>query len=202
MIAGTRDHGRELMIALGLRCEAARAETADRVVEVLSEAGIRHFGNATATVTCVGPVVESWAALGAGLRTAAEALPAATHGRQRPWHDVTVPEVDRLLWLMRERPELRDFADARLGPLIKHDNRRSTKLLPTLLTYCEHCGRKSETARTLHIERQSLYHRLSRIEELLGVDLSEGDTVLGLHLAAWVHLRLNSQNGSSQASSD
>ncbi|MGH2966675.1 MAG: PucR family transcriptional regulator [Solirubrobacterales bacterium] len=194
MISGTRDHGRELMIALGLRCEAARAETADRVVAALSEAGARHFGVAGVTVICVGPVVESWTELGAGLRTAAEALPAATHGRERAWHDVTVPDVDRLLWLMRDQPELQHFADARLGPLIEHDDHRSTKLLPTLMTYCEHFGRKAETARALHIERQSLYHRLSRIEELLGADLSDGDAVLGLHLAAWVHLRLNSRH--------
>jgi purine catabolism regulator len=192
VISGTRDHGRELLMALGLRCEAARIETVDRVAVALAQAGTRHFGVADATVICVGPAVGSWAALGAGLRTALEALPAAVHSRRRAWHDVTVPDLDRLLWLMRDYPELRQFADARLRPLIEHDEHRSSKLLPTLAAYCKHFGRKAETARTLHIERQSLYHRLSRIEELLGADLSDGETAFGLHLAVWVHLRLDS----------
>jgi purine catabolism regulator len=56
-------------------------------------------------------------------------------------------------------------------------------LLPTLAAFCQHGGRKAEAARALHIERQSLYHRLGRIEELLGVDLSDSDTMFALHLA-------------------
>jgi len=44
-------------------------------------------------------------------------------------------------------------------------------------------GRKAEAARALHLERQSLYLRLHRIEELLGVSFDDEDAVLGLHLA-------------------
>ena len=40
-----------------------------------------------------------------------------------------------------------------------------------------------EAARALHLERQSLYLRLHRIEEALGVSLEDEDVVLGLHLA-------------------
>ena len=42
---------------------------------------------------------------------------------------------------------------------------------------------RREAARALHLERQSLYLRLHRIEELLGVSLDDEDVVLGLHLA-------------------
>ena len=41
----------------------------------------------------------------------------------------------------------------------------------------------AQAARALHLERQSLYLRLHRIEELLGVSLDDEDAVLGLHLA-------------------
>jgi sugar diacid utilization regulator len=37
-------------------------------------------------------------------------------------------------------------------------------------------------ARTLHINRSSLYHRVHRIEEIASVDLSKGDDRLALHL--------------------
>jgi purine catabolism regulator len=44
-------------------------------------------------------------------------------------------------------------------------------------------GRKTEAARRLHLTRQSLYGRLERIEELLGAELDDPDTRLGLELA-------------------
>lgn len=55
--------------------------------------------------------------------------------------------------------------------------------LPTLETYLAHAGRKAETARELHLNRQTLYNRLARIGELLGTDLDDPQTVLALSLA-------------------
>ena len=46
-----------------------------------------------------------------------------------------------------------------------------------------HAGRKAETARELHLNRQTLYNRLARISELLGTDLDDPQTVLALSLA-------------------
>ena len=53
----------------------------------------------------------------------------------------------------------------------------------TIEAYCEHGGRVAEAARALHLGRQSLYKRLARIEEIIGADLADPDTRLGLHLA-------------------
>jgi purine catabolism regulator len=84
---------------------------------------------------------------------------------------------------LRDHDALQTFVHDQLAPLIEHDSHRSAKLLPSLEAYCAHGGRKAETARALHLERQSLYHRLERIERLLDEDLSDEDTVLALHLA-------------------
>ena len=94
-----------------------------------------------------------------------------------------MPDLHRLFWSLRDHEELRRFAQRRLAAVLEHDRRRKAKLLPTLETYLAHGGRKAETARALHLERQSLYHRLGRIQELLGEDLDDEDTRLGLHLA-------------------
>ena len=84
---------------------------------------------------------------------------------------------------LRDNQELRRFVDSRLQPLIKADQRRRGRLLDTLEMYCRLAGRKAETARELKIERQSLYHRLRRIEEILDVDLADGEVLTELHLA-------------------
>ena len=44
-------------------------------------------------------------------------------------------------------------------------------------------GLVQRTAAALHLHRTSLYHRLGRIEERAGVDLSAGPVRLELHVA-------------------
>jgi purine catabolism regulator len=190
-IAGTREHERQLLLVIALQSANGRPEMAERTASLVRQATNRHLGNERAALVCVGSVARSWRAVGEGLRGAVDALPAIARADPRPWHDVTQPDLDRVLFALRERPELERFTEARLAPLIEQGRRGNSKLMQTLAVYCEHAGRKAETARALHIERQSLYHRLGRIEELLGADLSDGETLLGLHLALRVRRHLS-----------
>jgi purine catabolism regulator len=70
-----------------------------------------------------------------------------------------------------------------LGALLEHDARRKLRLVPTLEALLRNGGRKAETARALHLNRQALYHRLTRIEQLLGMDLGDATQLLTLHVA-------------------
>jgi purine catabolism regulator len=88
-----------------------------------------------------------------------------------------------LLYTLRRSPELLAFARDQLGPLFEERDPRSRELLRTLEAYLASSGRKAETARTLHLTRQSLYLRLDRLRRLLGVDLDDPDVLLSLHLA-------------------
>jgi purine catabolism regulator len=92
---------------------------------------------------------------------------------------------------MRGTPELLQFSDERLGPLRELPGERGKDLLDTLEAYLHSGGRKTEAAAALEIERQSLYHRLARIEEVLDVDLRDGDTILALHLAVMIRRLLH-----------
>jgi PucR family transcriptional regulator, proline-responsive transcriptional activator len=58
----------------------------------------------------------------------------------------------------------------------------STGLL-TLETYLDFGGDAKRTAAHLHLHRTTLYYRLGRVREALGVDLDDGLTRLDLHLA-------------------
>jgi hypothetical protein len=55
-------------------------------------------------------------------------------------------------------------------------------LLETLECYLDRAGDAQRTSAALGIHRTSLYYRLTRIEELTGADLREGDDRLALHL--------------------
>ncbi|MDX3725245.1 PucR family transcriptional regulator, partial [Streptomyces caniscabiei] len=124
-----------------------------------------------------------WAAASAGLRHAAETATAAQGLADRPWYDARRLDIDLLLWRLRDHPDLAAFVDRAIGPLRDHDERSRPPLLPTLETYLAHAGRKAETARELHLNRQTLYNRLARIGELLGTDLDDPQAVLALSLA-------------------
>ncbi len=180
LLGGDAEHG---LLVIGMREQDKRAAVADRVAAQLNADVLRHLGGARTAIVCVGRTTASWTGLTVGLRRVLELVPAAAHARDRPWHDIEDPDVDRLLWSLRDWRELRDFVDARLGPVLEHDRRRSAKLLPTLEALCHHGGRKAATARALHLERPSLYHRIARLERLLGTPLADEDTLLGIHLA-------------------
>ncbi|MFF0462024.1 PucR family transcriptional regulator [Streptomyces mexicanus] len=176
--------GRVLLLA-GLRSEAERSAVADRVAAALragvERAGMRRPGGPPPVVV-VGPA-GGWAAASAGLRHAAETATAAQGLPERTWYDARRLDIDLLLWRLRDHPDLAAFVDRAIGPVLDHDRRSKPPLLPTLQTYLAHAGRKAETARELHLNRQTLYNRLARIGELLGTDLDDPHTVLALSLA-------------------
>ncbi|GAA4744224.1 PucR family transcriptional regulator [Modestobacter marinus] len=116
-------------------------------------------------VTTVGPVVPV-ADAGRSLREAHDALPvAALLGRGTA--------VTRDLALVRLLGRLDDRAltllvDDALAPLLAWDAAHGSDLAQTLAVHLRHGGSKTRTAEAMHVQRQSLYQRLTRIETLLG----------------------------------
>lgn len=181
-VSGVPGEAADLQLVVGLSA-AERGRIADLVATAVRVAAAREFGETAKVTVCVGPVVSRWEEVGKELAAVQAALPAAAEVEQRPWHDAEVPDVDRLLWSLRDDPDLGDFVDRQLGPLLAWDRGGRANLLRTLEVFCESGGHKTEAARALQIERRTLYHRLARIEEILGVDLGHGRSLLGLHLA-------------------
>lgn len=185
VLLGVRPVEGRVVLLLGLRAEADRPAAADRVAAAL-RAGVERAcmlrPGGGPPVVVVGPC-GGWAAASTGLRHAAETATAAQGLPDRPWYDARRLDIDLLLWRLRGHPDLAAFVDRAIGPVLEHDRRSRPPLLPTLETYLAHAGRKAETARELHLNRQTLYNRLARIGELLGTDLDDPQTVLALSLA-------------------
>ncbi|MFD5746969.1 PucR family transcriptional regulator [Streptomyces sp. NPDC127033] len=185
VLLGVRPVEGRVPLLLGLRAESERTAVADRVAAALragvARAGVERPG-ARPPVVVVG-VAGGWAAASASLRHAAETAAAARGLPDLPWYDARRLDIDLLLWRLREHPDLAAFVDRAIGPLRAHDRSSRPALLPTLEVFLAHAGRKAETARELHLNRQTLYNRLGRISELLGTDLDDPQAVLALSLA-------------------
>ncbi|MFC9546364.1 PucR family transcriptional regulator [Streptomyces sp. NPDC014603] len=70
------------------------------------------------------------------------------------------------------------------GPLLAPAHR---ELARTAETYLDLAGQAGRTAAELGIHRQTLYYRLSRVEQLTGLDLDDGEDRLLLHMALKAH---------------
>src|ERR687895_33439 len=181
VLLGPRDVDLLVLLALGARSydEALAEHVAGLFNGVLERRGAGPEEAALA----IGAPADTWLAAGPGLRRVRRSACAATALPVRRWYDARRPGVADLLHDLREAPELDAFVDEQLGPLLAAGSARRRALLETLEAYLAAGGRKAQAARALHLERQSLYLRLHRIEELLGVSLEDEDAVLGLHLA-------------------
>jgi purine catabolism regulator len=91
--------------------------------------------------------------------------------------------IYRLLFHLYKQEELSDFYQETLGPLLESDKHSNSALLETLEGYFRCNGNLSETARAMHLHRNSLLYRLGRIEELLGRSLEDSDLRLSLQIA-------------------
>lgn len=80
----------------------------------------------------------------------------------------------------------RFLADS-IGPLVTYDQRRSTRLVPTLTAYFHHACNLTRTANALHVHMNTLLKRLDRVETLLGAGWRAPDRALQLHLALRLH---------------
>lgn len=175
--------GTVILLVIGLPHRNGTSAAPERAAELIAEITQRHFGDARASVVCAGRSCRTWLELADQMRQTLAALPAATQAEPQLWHDVNEPDLGRLLWMLRESEPLAAFVAAQLRPVVDHDRDRSSKLLPTLEALCHHGGSKSAAARTLHLDRSSMYSRIERLERLLHVDLSDPEKLLGIHFA-------------------
>lgn len=90
-------------------------------------------------------------------------------------------------------PELQEFAADALGPLIDHDRGEGPghpgDLLRVLAAYLAHPTNRSAAANDARLSRSVFYQRLALIEELLGVDLADGEVIATLAVALLARTR-------------
>ncbi len=129
---------------------------------------------------------------GASFRQAGQALVMARRlAEDKPLYfpDLT---VYRLLLQIEHTPELHDFQEEILGPLLAYET--GEELVRTLQAYFDHNGNLSQTADALFIHRNSLLYRMERIAEISGLDLDNPEIRLAVQLALHVHKMLKTVN--------
>jgi purine catabolism regulator len=98
---------------------------------------------------------------------------------------IAFAELGLLHWLYHLPPEKRagNVYLERIQTLAAYDERRKTKLVHTLETYLDQGGSLVEAAQALFIHRNTLLHRLERIEKLCEVSLRDPVQRLNMYTA-------------------
>lgn len=91
--------------------------------------------------------------------------------------------IYRLLAELIASDQLVSFVEDHLAPVIAYDQEMDSELFETLRVYLECGGAKKETAERLFIVRQTLYHRLEKLESILGSDFMEPANRLAIEVA-------------------
>ncbi|GAA3287101.1 PucR family transcriptional regulator [Arthrobacter citreus] len=137
----------------------------------------------------VGRLQDSLLEAAAGIDEAAHvAETAATlSGQDRPFYRATDIRLRGLLALLRKDPRVQQFVESELQGVLDAEARGESGYLELLGQFLESGGNKSALARTSYLSRPTLYARLSRLEELLAVDLDDAESRTSLHVALLVH---------------
>ncbi len=95
--------------------------------------------------------------------------------------------VYRLLLQVNDGYVLDSFIADYLGPLLACDEKTNSQLVRTLRALLDANGSKQDAAERLFIRRQTLYHRLEKIKELIGDPFASPDRRLCLEVALRAH---------------
>jgi sugar diacid utilization regulator len=82
-----------------------------------------------------------------------------------------------------ENSDLREFCHPKLQYLMEYDAEHKTSFTDSLYTYLKHSRNITNTAKALHLHRNSMIYHLKRIEEILNFSLSDNETLLHIELS-------------------
>ena len=94
--------------------------------------------------------------------------------------------VLKLLSGVRDRALLDQFLNERLGPLLRHDLHHGPSLMPTLEAWFNENGNLVAAAQRLAVHRNTLTHRVQRIEALCGLTLDNAYDRLDIGIALMI----------------
>jgi sugar diacid utilization regulator len=82
-----------------------------------------------------------------------------------------------------ENADLRQFCHPKLESLMEYDAEHKTSFTDSLYTYLKHSRNITNTAKALHLHRNSMIYHLKRIEEILNFSLNDNEMLLHIELS-------------------
>ena len=142
----------------------------------------------------VGKYIESLHKLSDSFSTAKESLQIQIKANMP--HEIFYENLHiyRLVSILHKQGHLLEYMNEYIGSVIEYDQKHNSELLHTLAVLLESNGSKKDAAKRLFIVRQTLYHRLDKLKELLGEDYMKPTKRAAIELSLYAHRYLTSSN--------
>jgi hypothetical protein len=171
----------ELLAVVSNDGDAPALETARAVVEYVSSLAPE------SPIACgVSAVCRSAAELGRAYEQARRSADVAARFKRGEVVRFEDLGLYRLLFLVKDRSELKAFVDQTLGALIEYDRRHKSDFVGTLGAYLTNNNNLQTTARELGIHVNTAAYRVQRIQAIGGLDLSKTDDALLARVALMI----------------
>jgi purine catabolism regulator len=95
--------------------------------------------------------------------------------------------VYQLLLPMVQHQDAYAFYRRHLGVLLDYDRDQNAELMQTLIVYFDASGNLARTAEALHVHRNTLLYRLTRISQICKIDLEDPETRLSIWISVKFH---------------
>lgn len=92
-------------------------------------------------------------------------------------------DVYKVLLNVSDKRILKSFALKYLQPLIDYDKQYGSDLITTLEAYLKNDKKISQTADELFVHRNTVRYRIDRINDILGVDLEDGEMLFNIYFS-------------------
>lgn len=154
----------------------------------LTESDLKVGHNKFQPVLAIGKYVDDLTNVQFSYKTALETIEI----QKRRMNDATISfyeelHIFRFVSLLNRHVNLQELVCEYLEPVIEYDQKYNGKLMETLKTYLACNGSKQETAKRLYIVRQTLYHRIEKLEKLLGEDFMDHEKRLAIEFMLASH---------------
>jgi purine catabolism regulator len=163
-----------IFILLNNRPKKNLKERIQKAIDSINDSEFLRKQNSPKLFIGAGKLIESLTEIHKSYSTAKETV--------RIQHNLTKKEIYyfyedlhlyRLISQINKHIDLQELVKEYLHPVLQYDQKYNGKLLETLKIYLECNGSKQETSNRLFIVRQTLYHRLQKLENLLGTDFMD-----------------------------
>ena len=89
-------------------------------------------------------------------------------------------------FILRSRRKRGQFVQRKLGPLAEYDRAHESALLETLDVLTQKHGSRKLAAEALYLHRNTMAHRIQKIQEILNTDLDDMEELQELEFACKV----------------
>lgn len=169
-----------------------------KALDQIRQTDVFKLSSSNTPIFGVGKYIESLHKLSDSYTTAKEVL--QIQKKANILHEIFYENLHiyRLVSILHKQDYLLEFMNEYIGLVIEYDQNHKSELLHTLTVLLESNGSKKDAANRLFIVRQTLYHRLDKLKDLLGDDFMTPAKRLAIEMSLYIHRYVSSSKPSSE----